>query len=1012
MSRRDAPRRRGARPGIAVLAAGIVAVAIALAADVGNLLSAQEQDAVALRYELRGAQPVDDLTVVAIDDASLSHLGLQWPLPRTLHAKALDRLREAGVRLIVYDVQFTERSTPRQDLKLFDAVGRTPGTVLVTSETRGKRNHEILGGPANLREVGAVAAAANFVTEPGGTLQRFRDREIGLPTVGMIAARLAGGPPLSASDFPAGGAWIDFRGPPGTIPSMPFDVLLNPRTDLSALRDRIVVVGATAPTLHDLHETPASRSDLMSGPEIQANAIWTALHGLPLRSAPSWLGWLAIVLLGLVPAAATLRGRAVRAVLAAPLLALLWLVIVQASFEQGLILPVSYPLMALLLGTVTATTFAFVLEREEGRRATLYSERLEREVSARTEELRQTQLEIVSRLGRAVESRDADTGMHIDRMAAMSERLALAIGMPAPEAELLGHAAVLHDVGKLGIPDRVLRKPGRFDLEERAVMETHTTIGAGILDGSGSAMIQLAAVIARSHHERWDGSGYPDGLRGEEIPLAARICAVCDVFDALISARSYKPSWPLDAALAELAGQRGRQFDPALVDAFLTLVPELEPELLAPPRPTSAPSRCRLRRHRLEVRARQDPRERPRQVPVPVAQQLHRRRDEDEPHQRRVERDRDGGAQADLLDRRHADGDEDAEHGDHDERGRRDRPCARGESLRHGGARVAGRLVALADAREQEDLVVHRQPEHDREHQRRRERVDLVVDEAEHAERGADAEQVHQHRLEREHDRAQQHEQHDVGEPEQEQQDLPHRAADEVDHVGLRSGDAADVEPHPGAGGGRQRPRSRSTVALAAADSASLRGSAVSSTAPPPRDVTGAPTRAIPGSAASAAATRSAAAARRGRPPRSAPRRPGRSARPPRRTPARVSWSRGNWSSAPVPVVICSAGDASASSTAVVPATASTGRSSPHRSSAARSRACRPGAARGAAQPGADAEQARARVRAAAEQPDQGREQRDGGEHGDCRRRASRPGPSSGSPCCRPSTARPARRSR
>jgi HD-GYP domain-containing protein (c-di-GMP phosphodiesterase class II) len=324
----------------------------------------------------------------------------------------------------------------------------------------------------------------------------------------------------------------------------------------------------------------------MSGPEIQANAIWTALHGLPLRDAPGWIGWIAIVIMGFAPALATVRGRALRAALVAPLFALVWLLLVQAAFQQGMILPLTYPLIALLLGTVGATSAAFVLEREERRRTAEYSDRLEAEVSARTEELRQTQLEIVSRLARAVESRDADTGMHIDRMAALSQRLALAVGVPPADAEVLGHAAVLHDVGKLGIPDRILCKPGRFDAEERAVMETHTRIGADILDGSSSPLIQLAAVIARSHHERWDGTGYPDALRGEEIPLAARICAICDVFDALLSARPYKPAWPLDTVLAELRDQHGRQFDPALVDAFLELVPALEPALVAPAAPT------------------------------------------------------------------------------------------------------------------------------------------------------------------------------------------------------------------------------------------------------------------------------------------------------------------------------------------------------------------------------------------------------------------------------------------
>ena len=153
---------------------------------------------------------------------------------------------------------------------------------------------------------------------------------------------------------------------------------------------------------------------------------------MPLRSAPDWVGWLAIVVMGLGPALATVRGRAGRAMLAAPLLAAAWLIAVQFSFQAGLILPVSYPLMALLLGSVTSTTSAFVRERDERRRTAEYSVQLEREVSARTEELRQTQLEIVSRLARAVESRDADTGVHVDRVATLSHRLALALGAPPP----------------------------------------------------------------------------------------------------------------------------------------------------------------------------------------------------------------------------------------------------------------------------------------------------------------------------------------------------------------------------------------------------------------------------------------------------------------------------------------------------------------------------------------------------------------------------------------------------
>ena len=157
-------------------------------------------------------------------------------------------------------------------------------------------------------------------------------------------------------------------------------------------------------------------------------------------------------------------------------------------------------------------------------------------------------------------------------MSRLSQRLALAAGMDSARAEMLLQASALHDIGKIGIPDRVLLKPGKLDAEEWELMKTHTTLGAEILSGSRSELLQLAESIALTHHERWDGSGYPNGLAGEDIPLAGRICAVCDVYDALVSDRPYKTSWSREEAMAEIAEQRGKHFDPAIADAFLTLV--------------------------------------------------------------------------------------------------------------------------------------------------------------------------------------------------------------------------------------------------------------------------------------------------------------------------------------------------------------------------------------------------------------------------------------------------------
>jgi len=194
---------------------------------------------------------------------------------------------------------------------------------------------------------------------------------------------------------------------------------------------------------------------------------------------------------------------------------------------------------------------------------------LEARVRDRTRELHDTRLEIIHRLGRAAEYRDNETGLHIIRMSRYSKTLGQLAGMGEGEAELLLHASPMHDIGKIGIPDRILLKPGKLDADEWEIMKTHARIGADLLDGHPAPLLRMARDIALTHHEKWDGSGYPQGLAGEAIPLVGRIVAVADVFDALTSARPYKPAWPLERATAYLAEQRGRHFDPRLVELFL-----------------------------------------------------------------------------------------------------------------------------------------------------------------------------------------------------------------------------------------------------------------------------------------------------------------------------------------------------------------------------------------------------------------------------------------------------------
>jgi CHASE2 domain-containing sensor protein len=563
----------------AVIVAGIVAAGAAGGADLVRLLPGLEQGSVVQRFERRGTRPAPNLLVVAVDDKTFADLERHWPFPRRYHARAIDRLRRAGARVIVYDVQFTEPTTVRDDNALITAVDRAHDVVLASAETDERGRTNVLGGASTLRAIGAQAGASNLPEGRGGVLQRVEYERGGLPTLATVVARLVGRP-QPRSSFEHGGAWIDFHGPPGTIDTVSFSDLINGRVSPARIRGRIVVVGAASPTLQDVHPTPTS-DHLMSGPEIEANAIDTVIRGLPLHGTPKWTGLLLVIGLGFLPALVSLRLRTLVAALVAPGIAAGFLLIAQLVFDHGRILPVATPLFALSLGTVSTVSAGYVAERRQRHRVSRRNVELEEAVRERTAELRKTQLEVIQRLAHATESRDQETGLHLERISRMCERLGLALGMTATEAETLRNASLLHDVGKIGVPDAVLLQPGALSEEDRELMRRHTTVGAEIVSGSSSPVMQMAEQIALTHHERWDGSGYPEGLAGEAIPLPGRICAVCDVFDALLSARPYKEPWPTEEALAELRRERGRHFDPAVVDAFLDIVHDLDPALLA-----------------------------------------------------------------------------------------------------------------------------------------------------------------------------------------------------------------------------------------------------------------------------------------------------------------------------------------------------------------------------------------------------------------------------------------------
>ncbi len=560
---------------LGALAATLLGAAIGIVIVRAPLLGGLEQSTLAARFALRSSAPPAGVAVVAIDDRSFSALRHRWPFPRSWHGRVLEQLHRAGALAVFYDVQFTEPTTPAQDGALFDALARTGGATLATTQTDGHGHSNVFGGDAKLALAHSQAAASAFPVGQGGVIDRLPYELDRLPTAAVVVAKRLQGHVPSLSLFGSGGAYIDYRGPPGTVPTLSFADILRGHFAPEAVRGKVIIVGATSPTLQDLHATPAASDELMSGPEIQANAIWTVLHGIPLRSAPDFMVIMLVILASLIAPLVRYRRSVAAVAVATPLAAVIYLASAQLAFNAGVVVPVVAPLAALALSTAVTLVASHLLV---------------------TRELHATQFEIVQRLGRAAEARDGASGLHLERMTLLCEQLAKAAGLRRRQTRLLRQASALHDIGKIAIPDAVLLHPGLFEPREREIMSTHATLGAQMLAGSSTSLIQMAEMLALTHHEHWDGTGYPAGLAGEDIPLEGRLCAICDVFDALISRRRYKASWTLEAALAEIERGSGSQFDPRLTKLFLDIAPRLYRELatqvdpvIATPKPDDDP---------------------------------------------------------------------------------------------------------------------------------------------------------------------------------------------------------------------------------------------------------------------------------------------------------------------------------------------------------------------------------------------------------------------------------------
>jgi adenylate cyclase len=363
------PRVRRARL-FGLLGVGLVALALGVLGYATHALRSLDLSTVDTRFSIRGTQTrPDDIAVVGVDDKTFSALDQQWPFPRHLHGLLIDRLREAGAKAIAYDVQFTEPTSVREDNALVRAVAEANGVVLSTTEVNARGESRIFGAESVVREIGARAGNTTVQNDPGGVLRRFPVSFDGLTSF-PVAAVEAAGKPVDRSAAGGNYPWIDYRGPPGTIAYRSFSDVLRGRFPPNAFRGKIVVVGATAPSLQDFHQTPMGGDHEMTGPEVEANAIWTVENGFPLQSVPGWLNLLLIALFAAAGPLAQLRLRPLLAFGAAVALAALFLLAVQLAFDGGWILSVAYPLAALAIsavGALAVTALITAYERQQVR---------------------------------------------------------------------------------------------------------------------------------------------------------------------------------------------------------------------------------------------------------------------------------------------------------------------------------------------------------------------------------------------------------------------------------------------------------------------------------------------------------------------------------------------------------------------------------------------------------------------------------------------------------------------
>jgi adenylate cyclase len=369
-------RRRRA---VLLLCVAALASGLAVAAYATHLLRRPELQTIDARFSIRGSEPhrTVGVVIVGVDDTTFnyfrnSRMPARWPFPRRYDARVIERLHRAGARAIAVDIQFTEESDPADDNALVEAVAGARNVVLATTEVGRGGSTNVLGGDALLREIGARAADTEVLNDSDGVIRRMAYALSGLKTLPVVTAEVATRRGVPASRF--GGARervpIDYAGPPGTVREIPFSQVYAGRFRRQDIAGKIVIVGAIAPTLQDVHATPTSGGQRMAGAEVLANATASVLDGIPLRDVAGWVNIVLIVLLGCVAPVASIRVPPLRALLASLVVGITVAVAIQLAFDGGKIVAFTYPLGALVLaalGTLAVTYLTEAFERQRVR---------------------------------------------------------------------------------------------------------------------------------------------------------------------------------------------------------------------------------------------------------------------------------------------------------------------------------------------------------------------------------------------------------------------------------------------------------------------------------------------------------------------------------------------------------------------------------------------------------------------------------------------------------------------